>query len=142
MTEVDQEQITSHFLKDVIESAGLDATIEMDEDEKITVKGLDFICYVSVNEELNLITMRTWLQCKEDVVIDQLREFVCNLNKKIIVQFNYTTYEDGRAYVDGYYQMPYKFGFNTKNFLYMLRKFTSVFIDSIREADTDDVFFK
>lgn len=141
MSEVGQELIKYHFLKEVIESAGLDATIEPDDEDQITVRGLDFICHISITEELNLITMRTWIQCKEEIDLDQLRELVCTLNKKIIVQFNYTTYEDGRAYVDGYYQMPYKFGFNTKNFLYMLRKFTSVFIDSIRQADTDDKFF-
>lgn len=85
--------------------------------------------------------IRTWMQCKENAPVEELPEFVCKLNQKIVVQFIHTTYEDGRAYIDGHYYMPYKFGLNTKNFLYMLRKFSSIFIDVIREYDSDDVFF-
>lgn len=84
---------------------------------------------------------RTWLKFGDHAPVERLPEFVTNCNNKIVVQFSLTQYDDNSAYIDGYYYMPYKFGFNLKNFLFMLRKFSSIFISTIRQNDKDDIFF-
>lgn len=140
MTEIESSLVTYEFLKDAIENAGVEAKIEHEKD-RIVVQGLDVTCYVIINEELNLLTIRTFIDCRDDAPIDEIPKLVCDLGRTKMVQFSYTVTDEGRIYIEGYYEIIYKYGFNKKNFLYSLRKFTSLFKDCFRFLDRYDDFF-
>lgn len=109
---------------------------------RITVKGLDFQCYVKIDGEHEVLDFHIWMKFREDVQYELIPTFVANLNRtKIVVQFSYTTSPDECAYLDGVFQLPYKYGFKRLNFIYMLRLFSTIFINAIRENDQEDLFF-
>jgi hypothetical protein len=140
MTEIESNLVTYEFLQDAIENAGLEAKIEPDED-RVVVQGLDITCYVSIEAEYNLLTLRTYIRCRENAPIEEIPKLVCELGKTKMVQFSYTISEDGTVYIEGYYEILYKHGFNKKNFLYSLREFSSFFITQFRIMDRYETFF-
>ena len=144
MTEVTKDQITLEFLREVIENAGLETEFqESDAEGKwIDVKGLEIDCYVSLVEQTDYIQIRTYIKCRKEAPLNELPNFVCTLNKNLILlQFTFSTYEDGSSFIDGTYFMTYKFGFNTNNFIHILRRVSAIFIN-IRQHDPDYVFIR
>ena len=142
---IESSEVTNDLVKSILEDTTLEASIINDDDggEEIYVEGLAFPCFVRIDQERNLISIRTYVKCKESAPLGSIHEFVGRLNdSKILVKFTSTVYENGDAFVNGKYALHYKYGFIPKNFLLTLRKFSEIFISSIRENDKDDVFFQ
>jgi hypothetical protein len=139
MCVVEREAVNFELLKSVIEDAGYQAEITSVEGDRIVVNGFDTTCYITFDEKYEFVIMRTYIICTDNIPADNLHELVCKLNKKLLVQFLYTEHDDGTICIDGFYVMPYKFGFNTKNFIDSLDAFASIFNEGFRELDEDIV---
>lgn len=140
MSAVEKESVNFYLLKSVVEEAGYQAEITSVEGDRIIVNGFDTTCYITLDNSYEFVIMRTYVACTDKIMIDNIHEFVCKLNKKLLVQFIYTEHDNGTVFIDGFYSMPYKFGFNTKNFMETLEAFSSIFIEGLRELDESIVF--
>lgn len=140
MCVVEKESFNFELLKGVIEDAGYEAEITAVEGDRIIVNGFDTTCYITLDKSYEFVIIRTYVVCTDNIMMDNMHEFVCKLNKKLLVQFLYTEHVDGTVCIDGFYSMPYKFGFNTKNFIETLEAFASIFKEGFRELNEDIVF--
>jgi hypothetical protein len=142
MSDIMASEVTGEYVRSILEGAVFDVDVDPDDGE-LYVRGLDFPCWVHVDQDRELIKIRTYIKCKDNAPLDDLPGFVLNINgTKILVSFTSSVYEDGRGYLNGYHYMYFKYGFNEKNFIYTLRKFSSIFREAITENDKDDIFFE
>jgi len=140
MNYLESNDVTKEKLIELIKISGLDVLDE--ESEKFYVKGLDIGLWVSLDKEAELIRVFTYIQCKENAPVENLGILSndCN-NSYIFVQFSATVYEDGSGYLNGCYYIYYKFGLIPAMLNYSLRKFSTIFIEAVREKDNEDIFF-
>ena len=112
---------------------------EMDEDSIHVVNGLAFDVFITIDEEKNLIKLRTYLQLKDSVSEKQLNDIATNLNHETGPLKFTTTYYGGESpphgYIDGDYYFFYQFGFSAESFLYLTRFFSLAFSNAIKSVN-------
>lgn len=135
--------VTKQEISSILSAAGIESTVDDDENSVYAKKGgLDFGVFIQIDAERTRIRLFTYFECKEGVASEDLARFVSNLNNEyLLVRYTHTVYQDGRSFLNGDYDLFYTFGLPVENFIVTLRKFSSVFIDSVRAEDPDDVFF-
>lgn len=138
-----KDDVTKENIAEWLNSAGIETIVDDDEDSVYAKRGgIDFGVYVKLDKERSRIRLFTFLQCKDDTDADALASFVSKLNDEyIFVRYTKSIYDDGRAFLNGDYDYLYTFGLSVENFVATLKKFASVYIDSIQTEDTEDVFF-
>lgn len=143
MATIKKEDVNKHSIAEALNAAAIETTVDDDENSVYAQKGgLDFGVFVKIDEERARIRLFTYMQCKDETSAEALASFVAKLNDEyVLVRFTSTVYDDGRTFLNGDYDYLYTFGLNVENFIVTIKKFASVFIDSIRAEDKDDVFF-
>lgn len=141
MSIVKANDVTKEKLFEILTNAALEV-IEEDEPNKVYVKGLDFNSWLSFDDEKKVIKMSTYLKCKEGAPLGELAAFSESCNDSyMLVQFSSTVYEDGRGFLNGNYYMYYNFGLIPPQLIFTLKKFATIFVEAIREKDSEDRFF-
>lgn len=140
MNMIKSTEVTKEKLIEILSNAALEITTD-EGDEEIYVKGGDFPLWVSIDVDGKFIKLRTYLQCKEGAPHEELPKLIANCGEYILVNFTSTVYEDGRAYVNGYYYMFYNFGLIAPQLVFTVKRFSEIFLAAIRDSDPDDKFF-
>lgn len=141
MSIVKANDVTKEKLFEILTNAALEV-IEEDEPNKVYIKGLDFGSWLSFDDEKKVIKMSTYLKCKDGAPLGELAAFSESCNDSyMLVQFSSTVYEDGRGYLNGNYFMYYNFGLIPTQLIFTLKKFATIFVEAIREKDSEDRFF-
>ena len=112
---------------------------EMDEDSIHVVNGLEFDVFITIDEDKNLIKLRTYLQLKDSVTEKQLSDIASKLNHETgPLKFTTTYYGEEsppHGYIDGDYYFFYQFGFSAESFLYLIRFFSLAFSNAIKSVN-------
>jgi len=112
---------------------------EMDDDTIHVVNGLEFDVFIKMDEDKNLIKLRTYLKLKDSVSEKQLNDIAAKLNHETGPLKFTTTYYDGESpphgYIDGDYYFFYQFGFSAQSFLYLIRFFSLAFSNAIKSVN-------
>ena len=136
--EVNQETIAAALTAAVME-------FEAEENGNIYINNrrtISFPCWVKFFDDVRMIKLETFIQCKEGTDITALNEVCLKMNAGMnLVKFTTTSYEDGRVYLNGEYDMYYNFGLITEQLIPSIRRFADLFVRSIREPDPDDQLF-
>lgn len=141
MSIVKANDVTKEKLFEILTNAALEV-IDEDEPDRVYVKGLDFNSWLSFDDEKKVIKMSTHLKCKDGAPLGELAAFSESCNDSyMLVQFSSTVYEDGRGYLNGNYFMYYNFGLIPPQLIFTLKKFATIFVEAIREKDSEDRFF-
>jgi hypothetical protein len=111
----------------------------MDEDSIQVVDGLAFDVFITIDEEKNLIKLRTYLRLNDSVSESQLNSIAEKLNRETgPIRFT-TTYYGGESpphgYIDGDYYFFYQFGFSAESFIYLTRLFSLAFSNAIKSVN-------
>lgn len=140
---IKKDDVTKLKIAKLLNGAAIETTTDDEENSFYATKGgIDFGVYVKFDLDDNRIRLWTYLPCKEGVSKDALKDLVSTLNNDyVFVKFTYTTYEDGKSFVNGEYDIYFTFGLISENFVQAVQKFASVFIRSIRDEDKDDIYF-
>lgn len=135
------EDITKESLAEAFQNSGTECRIN--EENEIYLHGgdIEFPVWVKIDNEAKRLIIFTYMQVKDNAPLDQLPELLQKMNNKILVQFSSTVYEDGRAYINGHYTFYINFGIILPQLLLTVKKFSEIFIESLREFDSEDVFF-
>jgi hypothetical protein len=143
MPVIKKDDVTKTKIAKLLNSAAIETRLDDDDDGVYAEKGgIDFGVFVKLIPETSQVKLWTYMQCKDGVSTDALREFVCKLNSDYrLVKFTHSTYEDGRAFVNGEYEIFCTFGLSSENFIVTLKRFAKIFVGSITEEDKEDVFF-
>ena len=143
MPVIKKDDVTKAKIAKLLKSAAIETRLDDDEDGVYAEKGgIDFGVFIKLVPENNRVKLWTYMQCKDGVSTEALREFVCKLNSDyILVKFTHSIYEDGRAFVNGEYDTFCTFGLSSENFVVTLKMFAEIFVSSIREEDKEDIFF-
>jgi len=137
-----KESLDSNVIAESLTAAAIEWKIDDDGDVYAKQGGIDFGVFIQLEKERSKLRLMTYYQCKEGVDEGELGKFVAALNKQyVLVKFTATSYDDGRKYLNGFYDIYYNFGLDSALFLFTLRKFAAIFLEAVRE-DTDDVFFE
>lgn len=141
MSIVKANDVTKEKLIEILTNAALEV-IEEDDPNQVYVKGLDFGSWLSFDDEKKVIKMNTYVKCKDGAPLGELAAFSekCN-DSYMLVQFSSTVYEDGRGFLNGTYYMYYNFGLIAPQLIFTLKKFATIFIEAVREKDSEDKFF-
>jgi hypothetical protein len=111
----------------------------MDENSIHVVKGLEFDTFITIDEDKNLIKLRTYLKLKDGVTEKQLNDIASKLNHETGPLKFTTTYYGGETpphgYIDGDYYFFYQFGFSAESFLYLIRFFSLAFSNAIKSVN-------
>lgn len=145
---VPPESINLELISEILSSQNI--THEIDDEILHIAKGLAFDVFVSIEDDKNLIKLRTYVQLKPSITERQLREVVAELNRETApLKFTSTYYEDKsppHGYIDGDYYFFYQFGFTQESFLYMIRLFSLAFSNAIKSVNKNkrisDVLFQ
>ena len=126
-------ELISHILSDQ------DIEYEIDEGSIQVLKGLAFDVFITIDEEKNLIKLRTYLKLKDSVSESQLKDIAAKLNYETGPLKFTTTYYGGESpphgYIDGDYYFFYQFGFSAQSFLYLIRFFSLAFSNAIKSVN-------
>ena len=143
MRVVDTENVTKQEIASLLASAGIESTIDEDENSVYAkAGGIDFGVFIKIDSDRARIRLFTYMQCKDGTSSEDLLRFASKLNDEyILVRFTKMVYEDGSAYLNGDYDILYPFGLGVEHFITTLKKFASIYIQAIRDEDKDDVFF-
>lgn len=142
MSIVKANDVTKEKLFEILTNAALEVIEEEDEPNKVYVKGLDFGSWLTFDTENKFIKISTYVKCKDGAPLGELAAFseLCNASY-MMVQFSSTVYEDDRGYLNGTYYLFYNFGLIPPQLIFTLRKFATIFVEAIREKDSEDRFF-
>ena len=139
MNVINANEVTKEKLIEIFTNAAFEVT--EDEDGEIYLKGGDFPLWVSIDEKGKFIKLRTYLKCKEGAPVEDIPELLAACNEFILVNFTPSVYEDGRAYLNGFYYMYYNFGLIAPQLVYTVKQFSEIFLAAIKENDPEDKFF-
>lgn len=136
------EDITKQKLAEAFQNSGTECIVS-DEDNEIYLSGgdIEFPIWVRIDDKNKRLSFFTYLKVKNDAPIDQIPNFLEKLNQRILVQFTKSVDDDNNAYVNGYYYMYTNFGIILPQLLLTAKKFSEIFIATIRDYDSEDVFF-
>jgi hypothetical protein len=142
MNVVKADDVTKEKLIEILTNAALEVVEEDDEPNEVYVKGLDFGVWLSFDDEKKIIRMKTYAKCKDDAPLDELAALSESCNAKyMLVQFSSTVYDDGIGYLNGNCYMYYNFGLIPPQLIFTLKKFATIYIEAVREKDSEDKFF-
>jgi hypothetical protein len=143
MPVIKKDDVTKPKIAKLLNAAAIETTIDDDETSLYASKGgIDFGVYVKFDQDANRLRLWTYLPCKEGLSADALKSLVSTLNSDyVFVKFTYTSYEDGKSFVNGEYDIYFTFGLISENFIHSIKKFAAVFISAIRDEDKEDIYF-
>ena len=143
MPVIKKDDVTKSKIAKLLNGAAIETTVDDDENSIYANKGgIDFGVYVKFDQEANRLRLWTYLPSKEGLSAEALQSFVSSLNNDyVFVKFTYTSYEDGKSFVNGEYDIYFTFGLISENLVHSIKKFAAVFISAIREEDKDDIYF-
>lgn len=142
MKTIEAENVTKEEIASFLAIAGIESTIDDENSVYAKAGGIDFGVFIKIDSERARIRLFTFMQCKDGTTSEDLIHFTTKLNDQyILVRFTPTIYDDGRAFLNGDYDLLYPFGLSVENFVATLKKFSNIYIQTIREEDQDDVFF-
>jgi hypothetical protein len=147
MNTMEFSEISKESLAKIFESAAIESKIS-DENNEIYLNrnGVKFPVWVQLDSDAKHIRLYTTIKCKEDAPIEDLSAFAQKLNDIYhTVQFTTSLYDDDdnkRAYLDGCYTIYLNFGIIIPQLIKTTQRFAEIFIDAVRENDSENVFFK
>lgn len=137
------EDITKESLAEAFHNSGTECRIDEEKNEIYLCGGdIEFPVWVKIDNKTKRLTIFTYVQIKDNAPLDKLPELLQKMNDKILVQFSSTVYEDGRAYINGHYLFYINFGIILPQLLLTAKKFSEIFVEALREFDSEDVFFE
>lgn len=145
---VQPESINLELISEILSSQNIEH--EIDGETLHAFKGLAFDVFVSIEEDKNLIKLRTYVQLKASVTKNQLSDVVAELNRETApLKFTAIYYQDEsppHGYIDGDYYFFYQFDFTPESFLYKIRLFSLAFSNAIKSVNKNkkisDVLFR
>ena len=143
MPVIKKDDVTKPKIAKLLNGAAIETSIDDDDNSLYASKGgIDFGVYIKFDQDTNRLRLWTYLPCKEGLSADALKSFVSTLNSDyVFVKFTYTSYEDGKSFVNGEYDIYFTFGLISENFIHSIKKFAAVFISAIRDEDKEDIYF-
>lgn len=145
---VQPEAVNLELISEILSSQNIEH--EIDGETLHATKGLAFDVFVTIEEDKNLIKLRTYVQLKPSVSERQLNDIVAELNRETApLKFTATYYGEEsppHGYIDGDYYFFYQFDFTPESFLYMIRLFSLAFSNAIKSVNKNkkisDVLFQ
>jgi hypothetical protein len=142
MSVIKTNEITKGKIAEILEGAGISVDISDDGNEVYAKHGgVAFGAWVQLPDENIPLRIFTFLQCKDNAPTDALPELVAKMNSFNLVKFTFTTYDDGRAFVNGTYDIFSDFGIIDKQLVITLKGFSDIFLAAISEFDKENIFF-
>ena len=143
MPVIKKDDVTKPKIAKLLTGAAIETSIDDDDNSLYASKGgIEFPVFVKFDQDANRLRLLTYLQCKEGLSADALKSLVSTLNSDyVFVKFTYTSYEDGKSFVNGEYDIYFTFGLISENFIHSIKKFAAVFISAIRDEDKEDIYF-
>jgi hypothetical protein len=136
-SQIPPEEVNLELISQILSDQNIE--FEMDEDSIQVLKGLAFDVFITIDEEKNLIKLRTYLQLKDSVSEKQLNDIATKLNHETGPLKFTTTYYGGESpphgYIDGDYYFFYQFGFSAESFMYLIRFFSLAFSNAIKSVN-------
>ena len=136
-SQISAEDVNLELLSEILSDQSIE--FEMDENSIHVVKGLEFDTFITIDEDKNLIKLRTYLKLKDGVTEKQLNDIASKLNHETGPLKFTTTYYGGETpphgYIDGDYYFFYQFGFSAESFLYLIRFFSLAFSNAIKSVN-------
>ena len=136
-SQISSEDVNLELISQILSDQNIE--FEMDEDSIHVVKGLEFDAFITIDEDKNLIKLRTYLKLKDSVTEKQLNDIASKLNHETGPLKFTTTYYGGETpphgYIDGDYYFFYQFGFSAESFLYLIRFFSLAFSNAIKSVN-------
>jgi len=136
-SQISPEDVNLELISKILSDQNIE--FEMDEDSIHVVKGLEFDAFITIDEDKNLIKLRTYLKLKDSVTEKQLNDIASKLNHETGPLKFTTTYYGGETpphgYIDGDYYFFYQFGFSAESFLYLIRFFSLAFSNAIKSVN-------
>ena len=115
------DEVTITRLSGLLEAAFIDHTIDDDGDIYVT-DGVDFPLWVQIDTDRKFLELLTWCSVDDQQATDWVNRVNDMNREKIVSQFSY-----GRDAIWGHYWMTYGGGLNVRQFVKMLRAFSSAF---------------
>lgn len=127
-------EFTIENIKKVIDEAHCETEIDSDGDIYIS-EGLEFPCWVGLNEENETLRIMTYAVLKDDT--DELKAL--QLANRINTKFfpNVVSVNNGK--LESYYYAVLDQSMSEKNLLTILRRCTSSFVNAVREEDSEEL---
>jgi hypothetical protein len=136
-SQIPPEEVNLELISQILSDQNIE--IEMDEDSIHVVNGLEFDAFITIDDDKNLIKLRTYLKLKDSVSEKQLNDIATKLNHETGPLKFTTTYYEGESpphgYIDGDYYFFYQFGFSAESFLYLIRFFSLAFSNAIKSVN-------
>ena len=136
-SQIPPEEVNLELISQILSEQNIE--FEMDEDSIHVVNGLEFDAFITIDDDKNLIKLRTYLQLKDSVSEKQLNDIATKLNQETGPLKFTTTYYGGESpphgYIDGDYYFFYQFGFSAESFLYLIRFFSLAFSNAIKSVN-------
>ena len=136
-SQIPPEEVNLELISQILSEQNIE--FEMDEDSIHVVNGLEFDAFITIDDDKNLIKLRTYLQLKDSVSEKQLNDIATKLNHETGPLKFTTTYYGGESpphgYIDGDYYFFYQFGFSAESFLYLIRFFSLAFSNAIKSVN-------
>jgi hypothetical protein len=136
-SQIPPEEVNLELISQILSEQNIE--FEMDEDSIHVVNGLEFDAFITIDDDKNLIKLRTYLKLKDSVSEKQLNDIASTLNHETGPLKFTTTYYGGESpphgYIDGDYYFFYQFGFSAESFLYLIRFFSLAFSNAIKSVN-------
>lgn len=134
---VQADSVNLELISEILTSQNIEH--EVDGETIQVIKGLAFDVFISIEDDKNLIKLRTYVKLKASVTERQLSDIASQLNRETApLKYTATYYQEEsppHGYIDGDYYLFYQFGFTPQSFLYQLRLFSLAFSNAIKSVN-------
>lgn len=142
MPTIKKDDVTAKRICQVLNAAAIESSLDDDGDIYAKKGGIDFGLWLKFPADKTLVKLFTYAQCKENTSLEAIQKFATKLNSEyLFVKFTVSQYEDGRTYLNGEYDYLFPFGMISENLIASVKMFSSIFITSIQDEDSNDEFF-
>ncbi len=116
-----------------------DIEYEIDGAEIQVTRGLAFDVFISIEDDKNLIKLRTYVRLNDDILASQLEDIVVELNRETVpLKFTDIYYKNKippHGYINGDYYFYYQFGLTPESILYLIRFFSLAFSRAVKSVN-------
>ena len=135
------KDLTAKRLQKLFEDAAHGAKVDDEGDVYVTGNGIEFPCWVSFQEQSEVLLIFTYVRMKPETHREAALEFVNLVNEKVALpSFYIKNDKDGRICFWGQHSIPTEFGLEGKFIIGNVTRFASAF-KYAAQLDTEDVFF-